>query len=156
MQSINSRDAEAILQEALPEKPNYWKRFLTNNRDPNRNPPYRIPFERSTDGSVRYVREDLSKFVEWEKSRRLGSVKLTGRAAEVMRAFGIGEAGSMAGRKFDFSLTEQIDPITKTPYLQLVLTNPLMVFRLEIDEAKVLRQLLDENIQRSERMNHEN
>ncbi|MBJ9591749.1 hypothetical protein I5745_14735 [Burkholderia seminalis] len=93
--------------------------------------------------AAHYDVHELARFVEFEKQRRLGSVTLTGRAAEVMRAYGIGEkGGSTTGRKLKVSgIHPQVDEAGK-PYVQLITDDPLMVYRLEVAEAvSVLKEL---------------
>lgn len=134
---IKSELAAQVLHESIPVRSrDQWALWLQNNRNPRRRATYRIPFER-IGISVFYRRDELSKYSEWEKQRQLGTIKLTGRAAEVMRAYGIGEAGGGAtGRKFNVSAIDlQTDPVSEKPYIALILEDPLMVFRLEIEEA---------------------
>jgi len=129
--------AAALLNESLPGKSeSYWTTWLQNNRSVGRRVPYRIPFRRGS-GSVFYLLQDLQEFVEWEKTRQLGTTKLSGRAAEAMRAFGVGEAtGSTTGRKLDYEVFPQFDPVTGEGYVQLIVKQPLMVFRLSLTEAE--------------------
>lgn len=153
----NSVTAEC-LNELLPERTaEQWALWLQNNRNQSRRAAYRIPFERIA-GGVFYRREELAKFAEWEKSRRLGRIKLTGRAAEVLQAFGIGTAGgSIAGRKLNVtSITPQIDPASGKPFVQLVTDDPLMVYRLGLDQAKNIASELNEAIGVCERAEHGN
>jgi hypothetical protein len=141
---LSTQVAASVLQEAIPEPEGYWSRFLVNNKRPDRNPPFRVEFVKMG-GGVLYPRRALADFVEWEKSRRLGAMKLTGRAAEVMRAFGIGEAGGgTTGRRLDISIHPQQNPSTGEPYLQLIVKDPLLVFHLEIEQAEaIIRELRD-------------
>jgi len=134
-QAAAERIAEAIHE---PGGVAYWSRYLTNNRREDRSPPHRIPFERLGGGAF-YRPENIATFIEFEKSRRLGVLKLSGRAAEALRAFGIGEAGGgTTGRKLDCTLTAQLDPTTGTPYAQLVIQDPLLVFRIEPGQLREL------------------
>lgn len=135
---LSNSFAAQVLCELLPEKnAEQWALWLQNNRNQSRRVSYRIPFERMA-GGVFYHREELAKFAEWEKSRQLGSIKLTGRAAEVVRAFGIGTAsGSTTGRKLSVTgINQQTDVATGKHFIQLVTDDPLMVYRLEVDQAK--------------------
>lgn len=137
---LNNGVSADVLTELLPDRTStQWGLWLQNNRNQSRRVPYRIPFEKMA-GGVFYRREELAKFAEWEKSRQLGSIKLTGRAAEVVRAFGIGTAsGSSTGRQLKVTgVALQVDQATKQPYVQLITNDPLMVYRLELDTAKAL------------------
>lgn len=74
-------------------------RRLTNARQVGRTQVFNLPFSK-IGKVVFYEQADLVEFAEFEKTRRLGKMKLSGRAAEVMRAFGIGTSGgSSTGRK---------------------------------------------------------
>ncbi|MDR5811191.1 hypothetical protein [Caballeronia sp. LZ019] len=130
----------------------YWSRVLTNNRREDRNPPHRVAFQRLGGGAF-YRPEDVAAFVEFEKSRRLGVLKLSGRAAEAVRAFGIGEkGGSATGRKLNVSaLTLQLDQATGAHFVQLVTNDPLMVYRLELSEARALAKELADTAQAGQR-----
>jgi hypothetical protein len=79
----------------------------------------------------------------------MGKMKLTGRAAEVMRAFGIGaNGGSTTGRKLTVSgINPQVEESTGKPFIQLVTDEPLMVYRLELEQAKRIATELNEAIE---------
>ncbi|SAK48280.1 hypothetical protein AWB78_00865 [Caballeronia calidae] len=151
---LSTQAAAELVDEAIPEAGGsaYWSRVLTNNRREERNPPHRIPFERIGTGAF-YRREDVAAFIEFEKSRRLGVLKLSGRAAEAIRAFGIGEkGGSASGRKLNVSaVTLQLDQTTGARFVQLVTSDPLMVYRLELGEAKALAKELADVVHAGER-----
>lgn len=150
---LSNSFAAQVLNELLPGKTvQQWELWLQNNRNQSRRVSYRIPFVRMA-GGVFYLREELAKFVEWEQSRQLGSIKLTGRAAEVVRAFGIGSAsGSTTGRKLKVTdINPQIDDSTGKPFIRLVFDDPLMVYRIEVDAAQLIAQELIEAINVCER-----
>lgn len=137
---LNTDAAGQWLSEALPEKtPKEWVGWLRNNRNQSRQAGYRISTQRFGRKAV-YRHDDLSKFVEWEKSRQLGTIKLSGRAAEVMQAFGLGEAGGgNYGRKLACSVQlafEEAD--ASKQFVRLMIERPLSVFRLEVEEAEKL------------------
>lgn len=138
--------AARTLHEVFPDKtPEQWTLWLQNNRNQARSVPYRIPFERMH-GGVFYEVAQLNRFADYEKSRQLGTIKLTGRAAEAMQAFGIGEAGGGTyGRKLAYSVQlgfEEDD--SSRQFVRLMIERPLGVFRLEAEEAEALAaELLD-------------
>ncbi|WP_438281839.1 hypothetical protein [Pseudomonas alabamensis] len=143
---LSNSVAAQLLHDLGPEKtPEQWMHWLQNNRNQSRTVPYRIDFERMA-GGVFYRQEDLVAFIEWDKSRKLGTLKLTGRAAEAMRAYGIGEKGGGAtGRRFKVTdINPQVE--NGVPYIQLVTNDPLMVYRLEIDEADTIIQEMAEAV----------
>ncbi len=148
----NSAAAQFLHEQIADRTPEQWALWLQNNRNQARRVSYRIPFERMA-GGVFYLREELANFVEWEKSRQLGTIKLTGRAAEVIRAFGIGTTGgSTTGRKLNVTgITPQINEATGNPFVQVVTDDPLMVYRLELDEARQITADLLEAIAVCER-----
>lgn len=151
---FNKSHAAAKLAEALPERnAEQWALWLQNNRNPSRRSPYRIPFEKMG-VMVIYKIDEIAKFIEWEKQRHLGTIKLSGGAMEAITAYGIGIAGGgSTGRKFELnSLTLQNDETLEVMYISLILNNPLMVFRIEIEEAKSFSNELIELIAAAERI----
>ncbi|WP_305074378.1 hypothetical protein [Propionivibrio sp.] len=144
---LNNSMAAQTLSELLKDKtPEKWAVWLQNNRNQSRRVSYRIPFQRIS-GGIFYSRDELEKFVEFEKSLQLGALKLTGRVAEVVRAFGIGQGGSNTGRKLNVTgINPQVDEATGQCFVQVVIGDPLLVFRLEVGEAKSLCRELTEAI----------
>lgn len=141
---LNTQLAAERLQEAIHEPPGYWERYLLNNRRKDRNPEYLIPTQK-LGGGIFYTPKDLAKFAAWEKSRRVGGIKVSGRAAEALRAVGFGEPeGSTTGRKLDCAITPQLDEITKKHFVQILVKKPLLVFRVEVEQAKEIRDELSE------------
>ena len=132
----NSFTAQALSEQLPGRDAVRWELWLRNNRNQSRAAVYRVPFERISNGTF-YKPEEIAKFVAWEKSRRLGTIKMSGRAAEVMQAFGIGTAtGSATGRKLLIMGIERMtDPATGQPYVQFITGDPLIVYRLEVDQA---------------------
>lgn len=151
---LSNTVAAQALGELLPTEGKtheQWLLWLQNNRNQARRVAYRIPHERGIEGiggGIFYRREELAKYADWEKSRQLGTLKLTGQAAEAMRAFGIGTAsGSTTGRKLKVSgIKPQIDEATGTAFVQLITDDPLMVYRLELEQAEAILHGLGEAI----------
>lgn len=133
----NSRAAQFLSQALTDRTPDQWALWLRNNRNLARHAPYRIDVVHLSNRSF-YRPQELAKFIEWEKSRRLGVLKLSGRAAEAMLAYGIGTAtGSTTGRKLEVvGIYEQTDQVTSERYVQLITGKPLMVYRLDLDQAR--------------------
>ncbi|MFM0723423.1 hypothetical protein PQQ53_06990 [Paraburkholderia strydomiana] len=153
MDLLSNSLAAQTLDENLPGKTlEHWMTWLQNNRNHARKVSYRIPFERMA-GGVFYLQEEINRFIEWEKGRQIGTVRLSGRAAEAMRAFGIGEkGGSTTGRKLNVSTVSlQLDQATGERFVQLVTSEPLMVYRLELSEASALAKELTEAAQAGQR-----
>jgi hypothetical protein len=147
--------AAQVLNELLPEKTiEQQMQWLQNNRNQSRQVPYRIPFVRMA-GGVFYRREELAKFAEWEKSRQLGTFKLTGRAAEALRAFGIGEqGGGTQGRLWsNANVTLQSASDGSGAFIQLMINEPLMVFKLSSEQAEELSGDLAEHALAAKRIN---
>jgi hypothetical protein len=128
--------AGEILHEQMPDKTaEQWRLWLQNNRNQTRRVSYRIPFERMA-GGVFYRRDELAKFAEWERARQLGTIKLTGRAAEVLQAFGIGEKGSTTqGRRFKGGSANLVVDAAGEVFVQTIINEPLMVFAMSADQA---------------------
>ena len=143
----STQGAAEFLSSALPDGGDsaYWSSVLINNRRVDRTPVHRIPFSRIGKGAF-YTPEDLARFVDFEKARRVGSIKLSGRATEALQAFGVGEkGGSATGRRFEVAgITRQVDEATGKSFVRLITTEPLMVYRLELDEARAIaKKLID-------------
>ncbi len=145
--------AAAYLSKHLTDKsPEQWRLALQNNRSPSRAVAFRIPYEK-LGGGVFYGRNELARFVEFEKMRQLGTIKLSGRAVEALKAYGVGEAGgSLTGRKLNVTgINPQVDEATGKMFIQVIVDSPLMVYRLELDEAKSISQELISAIKCCER-----
>lgn len=141
--------AAQMLSERLTEKnPEQWALWLQNNRNQLRKVSFRIPFVKMA-GGVFYRRDDIAKFAELEKSRQLGTIKLTGRAKEALEAFGVGTAtGSSTGRKLIVTgINPQVDEATGKTFIQMIFSDPLRVYRLELDQAEAVAKELNEAIQ---------
>ena len=148
----NSLTAQTLSEELKSKTAEQWAGWLQNNRNQSRRVPYRIPFRR-INGGIFYAREELDKFVTFEKQRQVGTIKLTGRAAEVLRAYG----GSSTGRKLKITtVNPQVDEDTGKLYIQVIADDPLMVYRLELDEAQAITSKFTEVIRYIERFKNEN
>jgi hypothetical protein len=129
---FNTNAAADFLNAAVPgESASYWNQRLVNARRSDRQQPFAIPF--STVGKACfYEQSDLEQFAEFEKSRRLGKVKLSGRAAEALRAFG----GFPQGRPFKGGSAYLLP--SETPGGTLVratINEPLTVFAMTPEQA---------------------
>jgi len=133
----NTAAAADFLHEQLPgNTPAYWNGRLVNMRRIDRSSALAIPFSRS--GKVAFYDEaDLRIFADFERMRHLGKVKVTGRAAEALKAFGIGEAGGGAqGRVFKGGAVNiQLNNDDGQPFVQTILNEPLTVFAMTADQA---------------------
>lgn len=150
---LTTQAAAEYLSQQFPAKTaEQWALWLRNNRNQARRAIYRVKAEQ-IGRSAFYAPDELAAFVTFEKSRELGTIKLTGRAAEVMHAYGIGtRGGSGTGRKFNVtSINPQIDDATGKPYVQLITDDPLMVYRLEPGQAKAISEELAEVVACCER-----
>jgi hypothetical protein len=144
MTTLDSKAAAAILQSSIPEPEGFWSTFLMNNRRPERNPTYRIPFAK-TGGAIEYRRDDLELFAEWEKRRRAVGLGHANRVAEVVEAFGVGQpGGSRFGRELKCQFTPQFNEEAGGHFIQMQVEKPLSIFRLSLDEAKVVLDDLSE------------
>ena len=140
---LKNEQAAQFLNRHLPERtPEKWMLWLQNNRNQLRKSPYRIPFER-IGKEVFYDEAELQIYVEWEKGRRKGGVRLSGRTAELFQAMGLGENdGSAFGRKFKGGYaTPQIaerssQHIMKgNHFVQVGIKEPFLIFAMTPEEA---------------------
>lgn len=146
---MNSNVAGDVLHELMPDKPaDEWAIWLRNNRNQSRQVSYRVPFERISNGAF-YRKEDLAEFAAWEKSRQLGTLKLSPRAKEALEAFGVGIAtGSTTGRKLTVTgINPQVDEATGKTFIQMIFSDPLRVYRVELGQAEAVAKELNEAIQ---------
>lgn len=138
--------AAELLAEQVGESVDYWTTRLANMRNPKRSVAYRLNFS-ATEGRLGlYAEEDLRAFIEFEKTRRIGKVTLSPRAAEALRAFGVGQpGGNTTGRKLNCSIHVQPgNDNTSGPFVQLIVNDPLLVFRIDADELDSLIKELTE------------
>lgn len=78
-----------MLSEKMPDKTaEQWTLWLQNNRNLARKTAYRIPYQKMG-GAIVYNSEELEKYIEWQKSRKLGKFIATARLLEVLKDFGI-------------------------------------------------------------------
>jgi hypothetical protein len=140
MNFYSTQAAAEHLAGQFGETVDYWITRLANMRNPKRKVSYRLNFA-ATEGRLgMYAEEDLRAFTEFEKTRRIGDIKLSPRAAEALHAFGIGQpGGSTTGRKLKYAATIQpSNDSTSNPFVQLLIKDPLLVFRLDQGEFNVL------------------
>jgi len=132
---LSSAAAGLALAELLPDEgrtAEQWATWLQNNRNMSRAAAYRVPHVRAM-----YRREDLEAYAAWERSRQQGSLKLSPRVAEALRAFGAGEPDATPqGRRLkSFSANVAVSNEDAAPIVQLVMSNPLTVWRLTPSQA---------------------
>lgn len=147
MEFVTTADASKYLVDAVPgETEQYWSRRLTNLRRADRTQPYELNFCKYDGKTGLYKQQDIVAFAEFEKTRRLGEMKLTGRAAAALRAFGVGEpGGGSRGREFNGSANLQPADGGHPPIVQLIINNPLLVFALSPARAWALGNELIES-----------
>jgi hypothetical protein len=152
---FNTNAAADFLNELVPgQSPAYWNQRLINARRSDRKQPFTVPF--STIGKAAFYQEaDLKQFAEFEKARRLGKVKLSGRAAEAIRAFGIGEqSGGSQGRQFKgASVNLQTSTDSGAAFVQTIISEPLMVFAMSPEDAIAFGKELVKTGQAAQRIN---
>lgn len=130
----NSMAAQSLSEQLQDKTAEQWAGWLQNNRNQSRTVPYRIPFERVS-GGVFYARDELDKFIEFEKQRLVGSIKLTGRAAAVLHAYGTGTSGGTRhGRQWKGGSANLAND-NGDVFVQAVVSEPLTVFRMTAEQA---------------------
>lgn len=135
---LTAADAERYLQAALGEPDGYWRVYLQNNRRPERKPAHVVPFH-VVRGRPRYKRSDLDAHIAILRSNELQRGKVPGRLGDVMRAMG----GTPTGRPFLPHITPQIEEGEGIGFVRLQIADPLMVFRLDPEQAReVAHQLM--------------
>lgn len=143
---LNTKAAAQLANEKMPEiSTRQWTVALLNNRRPTSNPVHKIPYMKIGRNGF-YKIEDINAFVVFEQSRRVGTIKLSARAAEAMSSIGFNEqGGSSTGRRFELtSISAQIDDDTGDEFVQMITSGPLRVYRLSQNEAASLAHELTE------------
>lgn len=132
--------AQAVqhLTDQVGDDAKYWVNKLANLRKPKRASAFPLAFAKKERGIGYYALSDLARLVEHEKHLRLGNLKFTGRAAEVMRAFGINEpGGSPYGRELKtFRVSEAVIDGDPRTFAQLTVGDPLSVYRIDIEQIE--------------------
>lgn len=144
--SLLTRDAAAQwLAEQIGDKTaSQWADWLRGNANHARRAAYRIPTMKAGRNTL-YAQEELRLFVEFEKARRVGELKLTGRAAEAVWAFGVGAGGSTTGRPLNVTAINPQIGEDGTRFIQMIVSAPqLLVFRLDVAQAEAIARDLAE------------
>jgi hypothetical protein len=153
MNFYSTQAAAEHLAKQIGETVDYWMTRLANMRNPKRQVSYRLNFAKTEGRLGLYAEKDVHAFVEFEKTRRIGDVTLSPRAAEALRAFGVGEAGGgTRGRAFSGSSNLQPAEDGHPPVVQLIVNTPLMVFALSPAQALELGQELIDNANAAKRI----
>lgn len=143
---LTSAAAEYVHDRIAGHTVNYWSQRLINMRRKDRPQTYQMPFTMLS-GAATYEQADLDNFVEFEKARRLEGKSLKGRAAEVVRAFGIGEpAGSTQGRvlKHAAANLHLMPGAAQDVAVQMIIGNPLAAWLMTAEQAIALgKELTD-------------
>lgn len=146
----SANGAAQFLADQLGGAREHWVTWLANDRRPGRAgllPPAAGP------GRPKYHRAALEAFVESERAKRLRSYGPSGRAQEVMKAFGIGEeGGSRTGRRLDCQVMGQLDEATNRGFVQLQIASPLLVYRLSSAQARTLAAELQREAEDADHM----
>lgn len=150
---LSTQAAAEYLAAHVPDKDvQQWSMWLRNNRNHSRGAIYRIPSDRIGRVAV-YTLEALQKFVDFEKSRLIGHIRLTNKATEIAQAFGIGNSeGSPFGRRLESAFTS-LQSDGKQSYVQMTISKPLMVYALLPDQAVTLGKELIEAGKAAQRIN---
>jgi len=151
---LTTQAAGDYLHERIPgESANYWRHALINNRRNDRKPAHRIPFSMLGRGAV-YRPQDLADFCEFEKSRRLGAITLSTKAAEALRAIGFGEEeATTSGRTWHGGSATVTN--NDGAFVQIVINKPLTVFRATPAQAVAFGTALLEAGQAAQRITSE-
>jgi hypothetical protein len=149
---LDTKAAAEYLHAQIPgESAKYWTARLNNLRRTDRAQPFELRFAKVKGKSGFYNRADLEQYVKFEQSRRLGKVKLSGRAAEALRAFG----GFPQGRPFKGGSAYLLPPseTSSSVLVRLTIDEPLMVFAMTPEQAIEFGKDLVETAQAAQRIN---
>lgn len=135
---LDTKAAAQYMNEQIPDESlKYWTARLNNMRRTDRPQTFSLQFAKVEGKAGFYDQKDIFAYAEFEKSRRIGKVKLSGRAAEAMRAFGIGEqGGGTQGRRW---MGASVNPAVANDgsgvFVQTIISEPLMVFAMTPEQA---------------------
>lgn len=135
MTPIKTKTAAELLNEVFPKSVKSWIQFLKNNRRYDRNPIYKIPFT-NINGDAYYLKDDLNKFVNWEKHRIAREIS-NNRYAGMQRFIyeqSVDEYGFISGT--DFSVTRRV--YNGKPYVDLSFNSARVTFKLSLVEVEKL------------------
>jgi hypothetical protein len=135
--ALLSRTAAAEwLAERLNDKSvEQWVSFLRSNANSARKAIFRIKTEKLGRETF-YKQDELQSFFEFEKSRNVGKLKLSGRAASIVRAFGLGAPGSSGyGRKWFGGEANDCIRENGLHFVQAVIDEPFLAFALKPEDA---------------------
>ena len=136
---LTAGEAEKRLQAALGERDGYWRVYLQNNRRPDRQPSYAIPYSVERGRPV-YMASDLDAFIANQKAESLERGQVPGRLDDALRAIG----GWPTGRPWAGWITPQVEEGTGVTFVRVHLADPLAVYRLDPDQARaVARDLIE-------------
>ncbi|MET3819042.1 hypothetical protein ACVK00_003681 [Burkholderia sp. PvR073] len=144
--------AEHLARELPTKSESQWALWLRNNRNQSRSVIYRIPVVH-VGRPAYYKPQDLAEFIEFERRMQTGAMPLSGRAKQALQAFGLGEPGSTGlGRKWR-DASANLAASEKGALVQLVISEPLMVFALSPEQAQAIGRELLEAGQAAQRQN---
>lgn len=145
--------AEWLAQQLQDKNAEQWALFLRNNANNARRAIYRLPVEQ-VGRSAFYQPAELEKFIQFEQGRQLGTLKLSGRAAEVLQAFGTGTSGATAnGRKWKGGAANIGVTNNGERFIQTMINEPLIVFAMTPAQAVEFGKELIEAGQAAQRQN---
>lgn len=153
---LSTQAAAEYLAKELPTKTeDRWALWLRNNRNQSRSAIYRIPVIHVGRPAF-YNPQDLDAFIEFERRMQAGALPLSGRAKQALQAFGLGEPGSTGlGRQWKGG-SANLAASENDALVQLVITEPLMVFALSPEQAQAIGRELLEAGQAAQRQNSAN
>lgn len=141
MQLYTTKKAAEFLYKKLGESFSYWFNYLVNNRNKNRNPAFRLSFDKMA-GDIVYQEEELLHFIEWETYRRSGSIGLSRYTFIYKRIFDLNQSSKRQSRPFSGFLQVEKDLYTNKPFISFNLNNPIQAYKLTLEEAESLKSQL--------------
>lgn len=153
---LDTKAAADFLHEQVPgETEKYWLARLNNMRRTDRPQTFNLQFAKIEGKAGFYDQKDVAAYSEFEKLRRIGRTKLSGRAAQVMQAFGIGEPGGGSfGRKWVGARAHVVPSPDGGPvFVQFFIHEPMLAFAMSAEQASTLGKELVEMGRAAQRFN---
>lgn len=139
IKSLTPHDAAGRLHSIFDEPTGYWLKYLANNRRVDRNPKYRIQFNK-VGGSVRYTMDAIMDFVGWENFRRANKDGYPLSPKEQITALQGGKGLCNVGG-FGFNMVSVL-PLygqgQEAIYTQIILSDPPMIYKLSPKDVRKL------------------
>lgn len=121
--------AEWLAERAPARSTAEWTRWLTNNANPKRRAPFRVPRSK-IGGRYFYEVSDLGNLVDYDQAIREGWAPSAANTLAIAESSLTNQRWSSQGRFYG-----QYDDTAQEPFVKLAIDQPLQTFRLSLEDA---------------------